>query len=207
MNIKDFKLKQLIKREGGILTTSELRNLGISDYEISRLRRKKVIENIYRGIYKLDSFPDPQHEDFIPASKRVKNGVICHISALNFHLMTLQRVRFVDIAIQKNTYKPKILYPPTRYFSYPPGLLNTGVLTIKEPGLTFHIFNKEKCLVDCLVFEEDLYHEIVDDAFSMYLTSRGKCDLKRLRKYAGQFGVAEKLEKRLKRHSISKATS
>ena len=123
--------------------------------------------------------------------------MICLISALDFHNLTLQIPHVIYVALAKNAYRPKISYPPIEYFTYPDEVLNTGTIIIKEPGWSIRIFDKEKTLIDCLIFERLLDDEIIDDAFSKYMRFPPKNYLKKLEKYAEQFGVLPQLHERL----------
>jgi predicted transcriptional regulator of viral defense system len=198
MSNRTNSIVNLFNENQGIVKVSELHHLGVSQYEISKLCKEGVIECIERGIYRLSQLPISQYEDYTLISLKVKNAVFCLITALDFHDLTLQIPKFIFVAVSKKTYKPKITYPPVQYIVYSDELLNTGTLTISKPGSNFKIFNREKTLIDCLVFKDLLWGEVIADAVLKYLDYPEKNNRNMLEEYAKKFGVLEDLNYWLK---------
>ena len=88
----------LIERHG-ILRLSDLKDRGVNPATLARLVEEGVLHRPSRGLYELaDADIDVSHS-LAEVAKRVPKGVICLISALQFHEMTLQLPRSVWIAI------------------------------------------------------------------------------------------------------------
>jgi len=191
MTKKNKKLKTILRsfvKAGGILRMSEAVRLGIHRRDLYKLRDEGKLEMISRGLFRLKEVPEPSLPDFIPAAKKVPQGVICLISALAFHEITTQIPHFVYLAIPRNAYKPTILHPPMRYFWYSEKLLTTGVEKHRIDGFTFKIFNIEKTLVDCVKFRNKIGMDIVLEALKMYWRRR-KTNINKLMDYAKLFHV------------------
>jgi len=188
---KNKKLKktlQSFRKAGGILRMSEAVRLGIHRRDLYKLRDSGKLEMISRGLYRLKEGPEPSLPDFIPAAKKVPQGVICLISALAFHEITTQIPHFVYLAIPLKAYKPTISYPPMRYFWYSKKLLTTGVEKHRIAGFTFKIFDIEKTLVDCVKFRNKIGTDIVLEALKMYWR-RKNSNINKLMDYAKLFRV------------------
>lgn len=167
---------------------SEAIALGIHRRELYALRDQGDLEVINRGLYRLTSMPEPSLPDFLPAAKRISNGVICLISALAFHEITTQIPHFVYVALPSDAHRPAISYPPMRYFWYTKKLLTTGIEEHSIDGCVIKIFDVEKTLVDCVKFRNKIGMDIVLEALRMYWQS-GKTNLDKLFEYAKLFRV------------------
>lgn len=183
----------IFKKAGGILTMSEAIAHGIHRRELYKLRDKGVLEVISRGLYRLSTMPEPSLPDFIPAAKKIPNGVICLISALAFHEITTQIPHFVYIALPSSAHKPTISYPPMRYFWFTEKLLKTGVEKHVINGCIIKIFDIEKTLIDCVKFRNKIGMDIVLEALKMYWRSK-KANLNKLFQYAKLFRVEKFLK-------------
>lgn len=183
----------IFRKAGGILTMSEAIALGIHRRELYALRDKGELELISRGLYRLAQMQEPSFPDFIPAAKKIPNGVLCLISALAFHEITTQIPHFVYVALPSRAHKPTIAYPPMRYFWYTEKLLTTGVEEHKIDGCCIRVFDVEKTLIDCVKFRNKIGMDVVLEALKMYW-QRGKTDLEKLIRYAKLFRVEKILK-------------
>lgn len=75
--------------------------------------------------------------------------VICLVSALQFHEITLQLPRSVWIAIGSKDRKPSIDYPPIRVARFGDKALTLGVETYTIDAVPVRIFDLAKSIVDC----------------------------------------------------------
>ena len=193
---KTLKIDQAIeefRKAGGILTMSEAVKRGIHRRELYALRDRGDLEVISRGLYRLITLPEPSQPDFVPIAKKVRQGVICLISALVFHGTTTQIPHFVYVALPLSAHRPAISHPPARYFWYSEKLLKTGVATYSMDGCNVKVFNVEKTLIDCIKFRNKIGMDIVYEALKMYWHKEG-ADLEKLMGYAKQFRVEKILK-------------
>ena len=181
------------RKAGGILTMSEAMKVGVHRRELYALRDRGDLEVISRGLYRLTDMPDPSLPDFIPIAKKIPNGVICLISALAFHEITIQIPHFVYVALPSQAHKPAISYPPMRYFWYSQKLLRTGVQEHSIDGCIMTIFDVEKTLVDCVKFRNKIGMDVVLEALKMYWRSK-TTNLNKLFEYAKLFRVEKILK-------------
>ncbi|MCP5509040.1 MAG: hypothetical protein H7A39_01305 [Chlamydiales bacterium] len=196
-DISSLVSKIKIQARSGVITRREILQLNSNDYHISKLIRENFLKPLVPGIYLLADFPYPDYLDYILVSLKLEDPIICMISALNYHHMTLEFERCIHVAIPPRGKKVHIAFPPVCYYEYPEKTLEVGVEIINEPGWNIKVFNREKTLIDCLIFEEIYLEETIFEAFDSYLHYPKKNDPIRLFKYAEQFGVADKLNERL----------
>jgi predicted transcriptional regulator of viral defense system len=81
---------------------------GISRYRRYSLRDKGRIAQVSRGVYRLPSVGNP---DLVAVSLRYPKAVLCFISALAFHKITIEIPSAVCIALPRKTREPQMEYP------------------------------------------------------------------------------------------------
>jgi hypothetical protein len=62
-------------------------------------------------------------------------GVLCLISALSFHELTTQVPHTIDVALERGKTKPRLDYPPTRFFWFSGPAFHEGIETHELDGV------------------------------------------------------------------------
>src|SRR5260370_7670089 len=99
----------------GMLRLKEFVVEGIGPETLARLVREEAVVRPARGLYQL---PDAQVEAahaLAEAAVLVPKGVVCLISALQFHELTLQMPSAVWMAIERTAWRPRFDNPPIRF--------------------------------------------------------------------------------------------
>lgn len=82
-------LYPVAERQGGYLTTSQARDLGVSHQQLYYLSRSGSIERVAHGIYRLKRFPSQPFEDVIVATLWAGEGAVAsHETALAVYGLT-----------------------------------------------------------------------------------------------------------------------
>jgi predicted transcriptional regulator of viral defense system len=183
MRIEIKRAITLFKKHHGILRTHEVLELGIHSRTLYQMRNQGVLEQLTRGVYRLTSIPDFSEPDLVLVSKKIPHGIICLISALAYYRLTTQIPHFVYVAIPVKSRKPKLDYPPIRYFWYSDKVYQAGVKIIKIGGYPVKIFDIEKTLADCVKFRSKIGTDVVIEALKMYWREK-KVNLDKLYEYA-----------------------
>ena len=144
---------ELLKKRGAMRRV-ELSDAGIHPVTLSRLVDEGVLTRVSRGLYQLTDAEITAPHDLAEVAKRAPKGVICLISALQFHDLTLQTPSRVWFAIGPKARKPKIEYPPTRIVRFGEQALSLGVEIHTIDGVSVPIFNPAKTVVDCFRFRK-----------------------------------------------------
>ena len=132
----------------------ELGDAGIHPETLARMLRDRTLTRVTRGLYQLADAEVTTPHDLVEVAKLVPKGVICLVSALQFHDLTLQTPGRVWLAIGSKARKPKIDYPPTRIVRFGPQSLCLGVQTHTIDGVSVPIFDPAKTVVDCFRFRQ-----------------------------------------------------
>ena len=141
-------------KERGAMRRIELSDAGVHPETLSRLVEEGILTRVSRGLYQLTDADITAPHDLAEVAKRVPKGVICLISALQFHELTLQTPSRVWVAIGPKARKPKIEYPPTRIVRFGERALSLGVQTHAIDGVPVPIFDPAKTVVDCFRFRK-----------------------------------------------------
>jgi predicted transcriptional regulator of viral defense system len=140
----------------GLVRMRDLRDAGVASETVARLVREGAVTRVARGLYQLaEAVPDARRS-FAEASALVPKGVICLISALQFHELTLQMPSVVWIAIDRTGWKPKVEYPPIRFVRFSSRALREGVKRHLIEGIEVPIFEPAKTIVDCFRYRNKI---------------------------------------------------
>ncbi len=139
-------------RQRGIMRRVELTNSGVHPQTLSRLVADDVLTRVARGLYQLADAEITASHPLAEVAKLAPKGVICLVSALQFHELTLQMPRRVWVAIGSKARKPIFAYPPTRIVRCSERALSLGVQTRTIDQVPVPIFDPAKTVVDCFRF-------------------------------------------------------
>ena len=138
----------------GPMRAFEFSEAGIHRETLARMLRDRTVTRVTRGLYQLADAETAATHELAEVAKLVPNGVICLVSALQFHDLTLQMPGRVWIAIGQKARKPKIDYPPARIMRFGPRALTLGVQAHAIDGVSVPIFDAAKTVVDCFRFRQ-----------------------------------------------------
>ncbi|VFU08449.1 type IV toxin-antitoxin system AbiEi family antitoxin domain-containing protein [Methylocella tundrae] len=122
---------------------------GIGPETLARLVRDGAVVRPARGLYQLADSSGNAARILAEASALVPKGVICLISALQFHELTLQMPSAVWMAIDRTAWRPKIDYPPIRFVRFTGSSLTDGVERHSIEGIEVAITSPARTIVDC----------------------------------------------------------
>jgi predicted transcriptional regulator of viral defense system len=174
---------ELFREHGGGLRMSEALRLGINRKMLYAMRDDGVVELVTRGLYRLASLEPLAHPDLVLVARRVPQGVLCLISALSFHELTTQVPHTIDVALERGARKPRLDYPPTRFFWFSGPAFHEGIETHRLDGVPVRIYAPEKTVIDCFRYRNQLGMDIALEALRLWRERRGK-KLDVLMKYA-----------------------
>ncbi len=132
----------------------ELSNAGIHQETLARMLKEHTLTRVTRGLYQLADAELTVSHDLAEVAKLVPKGVICLVSALQFHDLTLLMPGRIWLAIGSKARKPKIDYPPIRIVRFGPRALSLGVQFHTIDGVSVPIFDPAKTVVDCFRFRQ-----------------------------------------------------
>ena len=122
---------------------------GIGPETLSRLAREGAVVRPARGLYQLpDGNVHAQHS-LAEATALVPKGVICLISALQFHELTLQMPATIWMAIDRSAWLPTIATPSVRFVRFSAKQMTEGVARHMIDGVSVTVTSPARTVVDC----------------------------------------------------------
>lgn len=174
---------KLARRSQGV-TARELAKAGIHRQALSRLVASGELERIARGMYRLPEHPITQHHGLAIASAAVPQGVVCLISALQFHELGTQLPHQIWIAIDRRARRPALKYPPLRVVRYSGAALTEGIEIHRLEGRSVRVYNVAKTLADCFKYRNKIGLDIALEALREAWRSR-RFTMTDMHRYAG----------------------
>src|SRR5260370_23380096 len=101
-------------RTKGLLRPRDLLATRIPQDYLDRLHRRGLVERISRGVYAWPGADLGENQTLAEAARQVPRGVICLLSALQFHDIWTQQPHEVWLAIPPDAWRPKLEYPTLR---------------------------------------------------------------------------------------------
>jgi len=186
----EFRFEEgLFRRAGGILRMSDALRLGITRRRLYVMRDAGIIEPLSRGLYRLSALAPLSHPDLVAAALRIPEGIICLVSALDFHGLTTQIPREVQVAIERGEKEPPCIdYPPVRVFRFSGPAFHEGADSHILDGVEVRIYGPEKTLADCFKFRNRLGLDIAMEALKRWW-ERPARDIDGLIRHAGNCRV------------------
>lgn len=159
-------------RKAGVLRPRDLKPHGITRSVLQRLERQGQVRRIARGLYEIAGSDPTEHIDLMEVCKRVPHGVVCLISALNFHGMTIQMPYEIWMAIDVKAHKPKIDRRKLRFVRFSGDALTAGVETHEIQGVKVRVTSPAKTVADCFKYRNKIGTDIAAEALKEFILKR-----------------------------------
>jgi predicted transcriptional regulator of viral defense system len=147
-NAQRLRARDLLKARG-MLRLREFVAEGIGPETLARLVREEAVIRPARGLYQLPYTQVEAAHALAEAAVLVPKGVICLISALQYHELTLQMPSAVWMAIDRAAWRPKINYPPIRFVRFTGSALTEGIERHSIENIDVPITDPARTIVDC----------------------------------------------------------
>ena len=155
-----------LARKHGLIKAKDVTAIGLHTQTLTRLIRKGQLERVARGLYRLPDYDLTEHHGLVLASVAASGGVICLLSALQFHGIGTQLPHEVWIALDRRTRKPAIDYPPLRIVRFSGEALTAGVEEHALEGHTVRVYNVAKTLADCFKYRNKIGLDVALEALN-----------------------------------------
>ncbi|MDP9353063.1 MAG: type IV toxin-antitoxin system AbiEi family antitoxin domain-containing protein [Chloroflexota bacterium] len=170
----DQHLLETVRRLGGTITSTEAVRAGISWRDLYAHRDKGSLVELSRGVYRLaDAQPTP-YLDFLAVARRCLQCTICLTSALAYWDLTDEIPSRVHIAVPRDTWRPRIDYPPTRVYVFAADTFELGrEHASTETGETFAVYSVTRSIVDALRLRNRVGPDLAYESLRRYLELPG----------------------------------
>jgi len=140
----------------GMLRLKDFLAEEIGQETLARLVRDGQVVRPSRGLYQLPDSRVDASQVLAEAAALVPKGVVCLISALQFHQLTLQMPSFVWMAIERTAWKPTISYPSIRFVRFSGWALTEGVERHSIQSRQVPITDPARTIVDCFRYRNKI---------------------------------------------------
>jgi predicted transcriptional regulator of viral defense system len=151
-------------RELGVMRPRDLDAHGIPRTYLKLAVDRKLVERTGRGLYRLPDAEASEHQALIESAKRVPHGVVCLLSALQFHGLTTQLPADLWLAIGEKAWRPKQEYPPLRVVYFSGKALTEGVETHVIQNVPVRVYNVAKTVADCFKYRNKVGLDVAMEA-------------------------------------------
>ncbi len=165
-------IKAIIETKG-VVCANDLVEAGINRTTLCHLTEQGILRRVARGIYTFAG-EYMAYEAYAEIIARVPRGVICLLSALQFHEITTQMPSETWLAIERNDTRPVI--KNIRLIRLSGKAFSEGIETHEKQGLALRVYSPAKTVVDCFKFRNkiglDLAREALTDTLWQKKTTR-----------------------------------
>lgn len=190
--IKIDKMKNEFKKYGGVLKTSELKELGFSSRQINKLLEEGMISRIKYGFYELTDYI-PKEEVIIA---RLFPKAVIFLESAMMHYGYTDRIPLAwQIAVDRysKTTQYDIDYPLIKPYYLKPKFIDIGIDTIQVDGVEVRIYDRDRTICDALRYEKKLEEEVFTNAIKRYIKDPEK-NVRNLFEYAKVFNIKNKVQ-------------
>ena len=162
------KIEQTLElvRQMGVLRPRDLAAHGLSPEYLRRLEQRGLVQRSSRGIYFAFDADLTENHSLAEACKRVPHGVICLLSALQFHNFTTQWPFEVWMAIDVKARLPRVAYPPLRIMRFSGEAFTYGIEEHWLEGVLVKIYSPAKTVADCFKYRNKVGTDVALEAMN-----------------------------------------
>ena len=186
------KVLELVKNNGGLITTFDVTSRNINKMALVRLVRKGLINRVERGLY-IDTC---KIEDlYYVFQYKCPKAIFSHETALYFHDLT-DRTPIELMVTVPSKYNSRLLKDSNYKFSYiKEELYNLGRMKIKTPyGNEVFCYDIERTICDIVRDKGKIEKYQFTDALKRYMDLKVK-DIAKLYRYAEKFNIKDEVKK------------
>lgn len=165
------KLLHLAKVRG-LVRARDLAERGVPRQYLTIACERGLLERVDRGLYALPGALQTEHRSLVEVCARVPNGVICLLSALQYHGLTTQSPYEVWVAIGESSKIPNLATVKLRVARFSEPTLTAGIQTRLLDGAELRVFNPAKTVADCFKYRNKIGVDVAIEALRDYLRLR-----------------------------------
>lgn len=169
---KRSRVLKLIHQQGGVARPRDLDAIGVSREYLNHLYQQGILDRPSRGLYTLADQAPSEHQSLLEVTRRVPGGVICLLTALQFHELTTESPFEVWLAIGHKDRLPRLDYPPIRVVRFSGAAFEYGVINQQLGSTSFRVYTAAKTVADCFKFRNKIGLEIALSALKDCLRQR-----------------------------------
>lgn len=184
--------KAIIKKNGGIVKTAQLNEVGIQNSEIVKMCENGELERVKHGYYRIADRMEISEEKMIETF--FEEGIVCMESALFYYGYSDKTPLKWTIAVPRTITRTKIKIDNFAYKIY---FVQNDKLTLGKTegmfnGVKLPVYDRERTVCDCFKYRSKMDNEIFNKAINAYVADERK-NLGNLSRYARELKVYKKV--------------
>jgi len=140
----------------GVIRSRDLNARGIPRVYLTRLKKRHLVEQIARGLYRKTGYRTSEYHSLVTVAKSNPNAILCLLSALAFHKFTTQSPSSVWIAIDGKAHHPVAGPVKLRIVRFSGIALTSGIEQHTIEGVTVRVYNPAKTVADCFKYRNKI---------------------------------------------------
>jgi len=157
---------------GAFFRPSQLSEAGLTPDQLPSLVRRRVVEHVTRGLYRLLDAEPTENYSLAMACARVPNSIVCLLSALRVHGIGSQAPAHVWLGIPHKARPPRLRRLRLRIVRFSGPAWTYGVKDVEFEGVPAHITGPARTVADCFRLERLVGPEIAIEALRDALRKR-----------------------------------
>lgn len=160
---------KIINKKGGVITSKDAVNNGISRTMLKKMNDTNYIKRIEYGIYVTDDFI---YDEYYIFQLKHKDSIFSHNTSLYFQEMTERTPSKMDITVKRSTHLSS-LEDKINLYRVNESILGLGKIQIKTPyNHIVTAYNKERTVCDLINNKSDLDIELVNKSIRNCIKSK-----------------------------------
>lgn len=150
--------------KNGIVRPRDIERHGVPREYLLRLTKQGILERVGRGLYALPGSLQSESRQVAEIAKRVPQGVVCLLSALQYHNLTTQLPHETWLALASPGWRPKLDYPPVRIVWMTKIPFEFGIEEHLIDRVPVRVYGVAKTIADCFKFRNKIGIEVAIEA-------------------------------------------
>ncbi len=156
----------------GLIRPIDVQSKGVNRQQLIRMCHYGELERIGRGLYAIPGKCSNEFIGLAEVAKLAPNGVVCLISALQFHGLTTQISPFVWLMLEGSVNKPVFIYPPINVMHASGDAFKFGIEIHHINKVPVKIYTPAKTVADCFKYRNKIGLDIAVEALKEVIKNR-----------------------------------
>jgi predicted transcriptional regulator of viral defense system len=155
-------------------TTKTARDLGVHPRELYTRRDAGELIELSRGVFRRADAQPPTYPDALAVAYRAPHAIVCCVSAAAVYELTDEMPATTQIAVPKESYPPRISYPPVTVLRFDVRTFELGLSAFDAaPGEEIRVYDPARTVTDLMRFRHRFGEPTAHTALNRYLAQPG----------------------------------
>ena len=141
-----------------------------------RLLVQGELERVSYGLYRVSGAAFDERQSLVEVAQRLPKGVLCLLTALQFHGLTTQAPHKVWVALPTRAWRPRQSPVPLQIVHMSGAAFAHGIVRHKIGGTPVQIYDAAKTVAECFKFRSKVGLDVALEALRDYRRKRGDMD-------------------------------